>query len=163
MPKQSNNSSLIKQRLSSRFQPVYVRYWERQFSPHLFWEQWLSLKQTILLHTIDIQSELGCQYREALEVVWSTYIEVTGGEKDNPFVDDYITLIQSITSRELPLYLCHTCIGTDIQNGHSEEEARSIYIDWLNDDVDNPIFGDWALTNDLTVIPTTQFLRKQTR
>ena len=163
MPTQPNNSSLIKQRLTNRFQPTYVRYWDRAFFSYVFWEEWLTLKQTILLHTIDIQAELGCQYREALDVVWSTYIDVTGGEKDNPFIDDYITLIQSITPRELPLYLCHTCIGTDIQNGNSEDEALSIYIDWLNDDVDNPIFGDWALTNNLTVIPTTQFLQRQAR
>ena len=163
MPIRSNNAALIKERLNNRFQPRCVCYWDRQFLPYLFWKQWLNLKHTIQNHTADIQAQLECNYRDALDVAWSTYIDVTGGEQDNPFIDEYVQLIRSIEPHELPLYLCHTSIGTDIQNGYSEQEALSIYINWLNDDVDNPIFGDWALTNNLTVMSTTQFLRSRTR
>ena len=92
-----------------------------------------------------------------------TFIESTGGEQDNHFLDVLTNFVRTISAIELPLFLCYLCIGTDIQNGHSEEEAIQLYKNWLDEEPENPIFGDWAITCELRIVPLQTWLQTHER
>ena len=51
----------------------------------------------------------------AKQMAWMTYIESTVENKTNPFMDVHTNFVRTISDIELPLFLCHLCIGTDIQ------------------------------------------------
>ena len=125
------------------------------------WTDWLTLKERVVSEYRFIQHHLECTHRQAKKMAWMTYIESTGGKQDNPFLVAHMTFVQSISDIELPLFLCHLCIGTDIQNGHSEKHAIELYKDWLNEDPENPVFGDWALTSELRIVPLHTWLEIQ--
>ncbi len=150
----------LQEKIAQRFQPVCLRYWDRQFIRLNFWPHWVQLKHTVHKYLPLIRAKAHCSHREAMVFAWRTYLDVTNGDEENPFVDDYLRLVRAIDPAELPLYLCHTSIGSDMLDGHSETEAHQLYLDWLAEDGDNPIFDDWALTLDLRVIPTEEFLRR---
>lgn len=149
----------LQEKIAQRFQPVCLRYWDRQFVSLKFWPHWVHLKNSVHKYLPFIRSEAHCSHQAAMVFAWRTYLDVTNGDEDNPFLDDYLKLVRAIQPSELPLYLCHTSIGSDMLDGHSESEARQLYQDWLAADPDNPIFEDWALSSDLRVIPTSDFLR----
>lgn len=143
----------IQHRLTQRFAPPCVRYWEKKFHPMHMWQHWLELKQTVARHIPFVQEYLQCNYRTAKERTWLTYIDSTEGDLDAPFFEAHQHLVRQIHAVELPLFLCHLSIGTDIQRGSSEIEAKHNYQHWLSEEPDNAIFGDWVLTSELTVIP----------
>ncbi len=148
----------LQRKLRNRFLPMCVRYWDRQFANLGFIHQWDALKQIVNEQLPIIRHEFECSHRESLEIAWETYIDASNGEVDNPFQQVYIQLVQSLSEAELPLYLCHTSIGSDIHLGLSESDAIAQYQQWLQDDPEHPIFGQWALTQTLQVIPIEQFL-----
>jgi len=125
------------------------------------WSSWLNLKEIVEAEYRFIQHHLECTHRQAKKMAWQTYIESTGGEQDNPFVQAHMTFVRRISDIELPLFLCHLCIGTDIQNGHPEATAIQLYKNWLNEDPENPVFGDWALTSELRIVPLKTWLQIQ--
>ena len=125
------------------------------------WADWIDLKTRIEAEYRFVQHHLECTHRQAKKMAWMTYIESTGGEQDNPFLYAHMKFVQSISDIELPLFLCHLCIGTDIQNGHTEAIAIQLYKDWLDEDPSNPVFGDWALTKELRIVPLQTWLQNQ--
>ena len=151
----------LQDKIARRFQPVCLRYWDRQFVHLKFWPHWIQLKNTVHKYLPLIRSKAHCSHQEAMVFAWRTYLDVTNGEAENPFIEDYLQLIRTLEPAELPLYLCHTSIGSDMLDGHSESEAHQLYLDWLKEDEDNPIFDDWALTSELTVISTIEYLRRE--
>ena len=143
----------IQQRLAQRFDPPCVRYWDRKFRTMHMWQSWMDLKQEVVRYFPFVQNHLQCSHRIAKERTWLTYIDSTEGDPESPFFEAHQHLIRQIQPVELPLFLCHLCIGTDIQRGVGELTARQNYQNWLLEDPDNPVFGDWVLTSDLKVIP----------
>ena len=151
----------LQQIIASRFDPPCLRYWDRKFRTMHLWTTWIELKGRITAEYRFIQHHLECTHRQAKNMAWMTYIESTGGEQDNPFMNAHMKFVQSISDIELPLFLCHLCIGTDIQNGHSAMEALQLYKNWLDEDPENPVFGDWALTPELRIVPLQTWLQIQ--
>ena len=151
----------LQQVISSRFDPPCLRYWDRKFRTMHLWHSWVDLKARIEAEYRFIQHHLECTHRQAKKMAWMTYIESTGGETDNPFLQAHMKFVRRVSDIELPLFLCHLCIGTDIQNGHSERHAIQLYKDWLEEDPGNPIFGDWALTSELRIVPLQTWLQIQ--
>ena len=145
--------------IASRFDPPCLRYWDRKFKTMHLWPKWLRLKERVETEYRFIQHHLECNYRQAKQMAWMTYIESTSGEQDNPFMDTHTNFVRTISDIELPLFLCHLCVGTDIQNGHSEQEAIQLYKNWLDEDPENPIFGDWALTKELRIVSLETWLQ----
>ena len=154
------------QRLAQRFDPPCLRYWERRFRTLHMWPHWLKLRSVVEEQYRIAQHHLECSFREAKVATWLTYIEVTTAKDDsleNPFYDAHIDLVCSIRDIEMPLFLCHLSIGTDIQRGCSEREALELYQHWLQESPTNPIFGDWGLTNELRVVPVQTLLKQQSK
>ena len=149
--------------ITTRFDPPCLRYWDRKFRTMHLWSRWLRLKERVESEYRFIQNHLECSFREAKRMAWMTYIESTGGKQDNPFIGAHTYFVRTISDIELPIFLCHLCIGTDIQNGHSEEEAVQLYKNWLNEEPENPIFGDWALTPELRIVPLQTWLQTNER
>lgn len=147
--------------IASRFDPPCLRYWDRKFQAMHLWRHWLDVRARVEGEYRFIQHHLECTHRQAKKMAWMTYIESTGGEQDNPFFQVHTKFVQRISDIELPLFLCHLSIGTDIQNGHSEGDAIHLYKTWLEEDPANPIFGEWALTSELQIVPLQTWLQIQ--
>ena len=147
--------------IASKFDPPCLRYWDRKFRTMHLWTTWIELKERIAAEYRFIQHHLECTHRQAKNMAWMTYIESTSGKQDNPFLNAHMKFVRGISDIELPLFLCHLCIGTDIQNGHSEMEAIQLYKNWLNENPENPVFGDWALTPELRIVPIQTWLQIQ--
>ena len=148
----------IQVQITTRFDPPCLRYWDRMFKTMALWSRWLPLKERVKSEYRFIQHHLECSYREAKQMAWMTYIESTSGEQNNPFADVHTNFIRNVSDIELPLFLCYLCIGTNIQNGHSEEEAIQLYKKWLDEEPENPIFGEWAVTQELKIVPLQTWL-----
>ena len=135
-----------------RYEQKCVKYWDRSFRTLSFWCDWTSAKVMLETHLDEIMSEMACSKNEAREIVWGAFIAASH-EDDSPV--DYIfqDLVIEIPEAEIPLFLCHLGIGSDIFFGHTEKEARLIYKDWMDDDPNNPIFGEYRLTKTFKVVP----------
>ena len=151
----------IQQRLAQRFNPPYVRYWERKFRTMHLWQNWLELKQDVVRYFPIVQEHLQCSHRTAKERTWLTYIDSTEGTPQAPFFEAHQQLVRQIHPIELPIFLCHLCIGADIQRGYSLTQAKQNYQKWLLDDPTNQVFGDWVLTSELQVIPLQTWLNSK--
>lgn len=140
-------------KIASRFTPQHVRYWNRMFSGLAFWHEWQLMIHFVESKIPEVRAEIQCNHRSALELVWSAYVQAAGGEEDNPFQEAYTAFIESLSNEQLPLFICHTGIGIDIAEGHTEVEAISLFRTWLEEDDENPIFGEYIITENFEVFP----------
>ena len=135
-----------------RYEQTCVKYWDRSFRTKSFWCDWIIVKVMIDTHLDDIMFAMECLKNEARKIAWGSFIAASH-EDDSPMESIYQDLIVSIPEAEMPLFLCHLGIGSDIFFGHTEREARQLYKEWLDDDPDNAIFGRYRLTKTFKVIP----------
>ena len=146
--------------ITPRNHPKYVKFWDRKFQELSFWPDWIRLKRSIEDEIPFIQEDMECNKNHAIKIAWETYCDITEGDEDELFSDDYHHLINSISVEELPLYVAYTSIGTDMQRGLTEKQAIAEYIEWLHEDTEHRIFGDFVLLDDFTVIPEEDFIKK---
>ena len=141
----------LQQKIAHRVLPPSVRYWRRTFCNIEFWEDWNLLAQEVEMRIPEVMEALECGFREAQDVVWTAYCQAAGGEEDNPFQDAYTEFLQGLPPTTLPLFICHTGIGLDMSEGHSETEAIDMFREWLMDEPENPIFGEYRISKDFIV------------
>ena len=135
-----------------RYEQQCVKYWDRSFRTLSFWCDWTITKVMVDTPLDDIMFAMECRKKEAREIVWGAFIAASH-EDDSPVESIYQDLIASISEAEMPLFLCHLGIGSDMFFGHTEKEARQLYKDWLDDDPDNGVFGQYRLTKTFKVVP----------
>lgn len=143
----------FQKKIASRFTPQHVRYWNRKFCRLAFWNEWETMIDFVESKIPEVRAEIQCNHRSALELVWSAYAQAAGGEEENPFQEAYTVFMESLPGDQLPLFICHTGIGLDIAEGHTEHEAISLFRTWLEEDEENPVFGEYIITENFEVFP----------
>ena len=127
-----------------------VKYWNEQFQDLCFWDDFVILKRAIEKRAYKLILKDDISPQEAVQLSWISYIDAVLGAESS-VITEYTLLVQHISDAELPLYLAHTTIGTDIFDGASEQDAQQQYLTWLTDNPKNPIFGEYLLRQDFTV------------
>ena len=148
-----SNLTLLQEKIASRFIPQHVRYWNRMFRRLAFWLEWKMMIRIVESKISEVRAEIQCNHRSALELVWSAYVQAAGGEEENPFQEAYTAFMDALPGDQLPLFICHTGIGLDIAEGHTELEAIALFRSWLEEDEENPIFGEYIITENFEVLP----------
>lgn len=144
-------------------EPKCVKYWDKQYLGSEFWFDWLMVKNTATHFIPEIMEELDCSIKEAQEVVWTAYIEASCGDEESPMFDAFSELACGLSDYSFALYTMHLTIGSDIHDGFSKSEAKDNYREWLEDDAENRLFGDWMITNKLKIIPSAKRKKKGKR
>ena len=105
---------------TQRYEQKCVEYWGRSFRMLSFWCDWTSAKVMLETHLDEIMSEMACSKNEALEIVWRAFI-ASSQEANSPVDSIFQNLVIEIPEAEMPLFLCHLGIGTDIHFGYTEK------------------------------------------
>ena len=153
-----------KQRLkyvTEKDEPKCVHYFERHFVHLSFWFDWILLKANMYRNIPYLKKELDCSDPIAKKVIWNAYIAASTGDEDSPVMEAFEGLLQHIPPEELPLYLAHTTIGSNINDGISEKKSIKEYKEWLQEDPENPIFGNYILLEDFSVVPVPKKPKKK--
>ncbi len=112
------------------------------------------MRSVVVAKANEVWSTLGMSVESARMVVWNAYCAAVQGERSSPLFSDFQDLIEVISEEELPLFLVHKSIGCDIHRGKTEEQARQAVVDWLKEDPQNGIFGNYRLTPEFVVLKT---------
>lgn len=146
--------------VTEKDEPKCVHYFERHFVHLSFWFDWLLLKANMYRNIPYLRKELECSEPIAKKVIWNAYIAASTGDEDSPVMDAFEGLLHQIPPEELPLYLAHTTIGSNINDGVSEKKSIKEYKEWLQEDPENPIFGNYILLEDFSVVPVPKKPKK---
>lgn len=154
---------------TARLEPKYVKYWEKHFVKCSFWLDWIVFKITVYDHISEVKEYLLEENKisttkEAKSIIWNAVIAAYEGEDDrNPIMKSYRKFIDVIDDSEMMLFLAHLQIGNSIHQGLSEAKARKEYLEWLQEDPENPVWGEYALTNDFQIISLDEYRESLTK
>jgi hypothetical protein len=144
-------------------EPDCVKYWDRELAGTSLWIDWTLLKSMMKTQIPDVQAELGGTKREAVDVLWSAFIEATCGDRQSPCHSLYRNFVKSMDSYGFAFWTPRLTIGSEIHDGFTEKQALQRFANWLADDPQNPIYGNYRVSANLeiTEIKKTRRRRKK--
>lgn len=153
---------MTKKHTTSSLEPSYVQYWDTQFAKLDLWWNWLICKTVVDLQLPEVQHLFTCNKQKAYKLIWGAFIASThDNDNDNPMIEAYTNLLQSIKPEELPLFMCHINIGSSMHDGCNEKEATAIYLAWLSEKPSNRIYGKYQITDDFRSQKVPQHKRRR--
>ena len=142
---------------SDKSDPPCVQYWDKVYKKHSFFFDWLIVKSNASTQVGEVMKELDCDREEAIDTVWNAYIEASCGDKSSPMWEPYSNLARTLDGVNFAIYTSHLTIGSDIHDGYTEKEAIANFKAWLKQGKKNPIYGEWAVTQDLEYVPLSEY------
>ena len=128
-----------------------VKYWDKVFRETGLFFDWQVTCASVEYHIPLIQKELGLRKRDARNLVWSAYCDAVTGNVESPFFEEYDQFCASVTEDLIPFFSLVKCIGVDIHGGYTERQAEQEFKNWLSEDPQNGIFGNFQITADLSI------------
>lgn len=148
---------------TKRSEPKCVKYWEKHFVKCSFWLDWIVFKEAAYYHVDEVKTYLTEEnmrstVKEAKNIIWNAVISAYEGDNENnPLTGEYREFIDTIEDSEMMIFLAHLQIGSSIHQGLSEAKARKEYLEWLKEDKNNPVWGNYALTSNFQIISLKEF------
>lgn len=134
-------------------EPQCVHFWERELINTPLWFNWIILKTHLNAEKCRLIQSESCTYEEASDLIWFDFIEATCGVKNSIARKLYSQFLRKIDGYHFAYWIPRLTIGSDIFDGFSEQQARKRYGKWLDDDPENPIFGQYRVTKSLRIVP----------
>jgi hypothetical protein len=133
--------------------PKCVHYWDSKFIHAPFWMDWLLFKAIAESNIPQIKKTQQCTIKKAHQILWNAFVEATCGDEKSPLWDSSGDFIRCLSDYDMAYYLLHLYIGSDINDGFTEEEAIERYKIWLKEKKNNGIYGKYKVTCDLEILP----------
>lgn len=136
-----------------KISPKCVHYWDSVFQHSHFWFDWILLKSVVESFIPEIMQESKCSEKKAHRIIWAEYIEATCGDEESILWDISGDFVRLLSEYDMAYYLIHLSVGSDIEDGYTQEEGIQRYIEWLKESKGNGIYGKFKVTTDLEIIP----------
>lgn len=132
--------------------PKCVKYWDKRFKSKPYSFDWQLMRSIVEAKIEEISKELKISIKKSRTVAWNAYCAAIEGDEENPLWEAYQDFLEVIEDEELPEFVMRQTIGSDLHAGHTERAAKTAFIEWLKEDPDNGIFGEYLLKLDLTTV-----------
>ena len=87
---------------------------------------------------------------EAHQIAWRAFIEAIRGDDDTPMWE--ISFYSLVSEYNMANYMIHLSVGSDVEDGFTVEEGVQRYIDWLEEERDNGVYGEYKVTSSFMIV-----------
>lgn len=142
----------------SKNTPKYLKYWMKQIKNLDFGQAWIAFVEAVHAHIPDIIEHAEVNAKEAKDIAWAEAFQAYMGNEESILWPEYKSFLNVLSDEKITLFLAYYAIGFDIMLGLNEKEATQAYLDWLKEDIENPIYNDLAITEDFRVVSADEYL-----